>query len=274
MPVSFAQTGRILFGRYQGNQNTIASGVSSSIAGLWASMIDPENFTQSWKVLEPILRGIIDVNYSMSAADAAQYYGLSRSVAGFYGTVVPGAYLNPDYLAVLTNNTGLQKFLDFQDSGRDAATSSRMAMRYLIGNSIRVVLNGGRNTITNAVASDDVALGWERAVEPRTCSYCAMLAASSLLHKTASDAFHAHDNCQCLARVVFRGQSPTNGDLASEWSRTTEGKSGKDAVAAWNQYWSGRSGNGNSVGGTEAQAETTGQGTGNAAVSNQSVQLA
>ena len=261
--------------RYRNNQNMIAQGVSRSIAGMWASIVDPNNFATTWKTLEPIIQGIVDLNHGMSAADAAQYYGLSRSVAGYYGTSVPGAYLNPDYLSVLTRNTGLQKFLSFVGNGYEPAIASKMAMRYLIGNSIRVVLNGGRDTVTNAVANDNGALGWERIVEPRTCSYCSGLAASGGVHKAGTIVFHAHDNCQCLARAVFQGQHSANLALASEWSRETAGKSGKDAVAAWGKYWSGRNGSsGNGGGGTEAQATPTGQGAGNAAVANQQVQLA
>jgi len=245
-PVSDVQTSLMLFRRYQNNQNMIGQRVSYGIVGMWARLVDPDHFSDSWRRLEPVVSGIIDTHYQMSAADAADYYGLSRAVAGFYGHVVPGSALADGYLAGFTKTMGIGQFYHFLDGGHGAATASRMAMNALRGASVRVVLNGGRETVTKAVAGDDVALGWERIVEPRSCSYCSGLAASGGTHKAASEAFHAHDRCGCLARVIFQGQGSANEDLAAEWAHATAGRSGEAAMTAWSQYWSEKNGNSNS----------------------------
>ena len=171
---------------------------------------------------------------------------------------------------------GAGKFYHFLDGGASAVDASRMALNFLRGSSVRLVLNGGRDTVIGATSSDGVALGWERIVEPASCGYCSGLAGSGGVRKTeASAKFHAHDYCQCLARVVFQGQSTANEALAAEWSRVTSGKSKKVASAAWEEYWSGRNGStGNGSSGAEASPETTGEGSGNAAVVSEPVGLA
>jgi hypothetical protein len=263
----------MLFGRYQNNQTAIGKRATTAIGTFWAQIVDPAHFSDSWTRLEPIVGGIIDTHYQMSAADASNYYGLSRAVAGFYGPTVPGSGLDPEYLSGFTQTMGVGQFYHFLDDGKSAATASRMARTALMGASMRVVMNGGRNTVARAAAGDDVALGWERIIEPRSCGYCSGLAASSGVHKTTSE-FNAHDRCQCLARVVFRGQKPANAELVSDWSRVTAGRSGKAAVEAWDQYWSGINGERSrehSSSGSEDETTPTVQGAGNAPVEVQPV---
>jgi hypothetical protein len=65
-----------------------------------------------------------------------------------------------------------------------------------------------------------------------------MLAGSEGIVKSYGVKFHAHDSCYCLARSVFKGQQTMNAEIQAEWKSVTAGKQGKDAKAAWNQYWS------------------------------------
>lgn len=261
-----------LYNRYQLNQHAIAQRVLGSIQSVWAQLVNPQQFSDSWRRLEPVIQGIIDTHYQMSAADASEYYGLSRAVAGFYGGPIPGSYLDHGYLSHVVNLMGVGQFFHFLDSGSDAITASTQAQKAMSGSAVRVVLNGGRNTVTRAASRDNIASGWERIVEFGSCGYCSRLAASSGIHKAEADAFHAHDGCQCLARVVFRGQESANAGLVSDWTRVTAGQSGKAAVKAWDQYWSERNGStGNSSSGTEAQTASSGQGPGDATVEVQQV---
>jgi hypothetical protein len=275
IPVSDKQASDLLFSLYQGHQKMIAARVSAAIGSFWLSMIDPAYFGDTWNRFSPVVRGIIDTHYQMCAADASNYYGLSRAVAGFVGPTVPGSNLGSGYLETLTDKAGKGSFYRQVDSGKTVAVASDMARRGLMGASMRVVLNGGRNTVTNAAAGDDVAIGWERIVESSPCAYCAMHAASGGVRKEQSSSFRAHDHCTCLARVVFRGQDSANTDLAGQWAKTTAGQTGKAAVAAWNQYWSEKNGsNGNGGGGAEAAPASTGEGAGDAPVEVQPVGLA
>jgi hypothetical protein len=267
IPVPDRQASNLLFSMYQGHQKMIAARASAAIGGFWSSMIDPAYFNDTWNRLSPIVRGIIDTHYQMSAADASNYYGLSRAVAGFYGGPIPGSNIGGRHLEALTDKAGRESFYRQLDSGKPAAVASEMARRGLMGISVRVVLSGGRNTVTNAAIGDPNAIGWERILEQNSCSYCSGLAASAGVRKAMGDKFDSHDRCGCLARVVFKGQQGVTEGLNAEWQKATKGLTGKGAEAAWRQYWSERDGSSrDSGGGTEAQTTSTGEGAGDAPV--------
>lgn len=274
LPIDASQASAMLFSRYQHNQGVIAQHVTDSVQAMWTQMVDPLHFSDSWRRLGPVVQGIIDTHYQMSAADASQYYGLSRAVAGFHGPTVPGSNIDQGYLSHVVNVMGNGQFYHFLKDN-EAADASALARDALSGSAVRLVMNGGRNTVTRAASHDPISMGWERIIEHQSCDYCSRLAASSGLHKAASEVFHAHDDCQCLARVVFHGQASANTDLAGQWAMATRGKTGKAANAAWNQYWSEKSGStGNGSGGAEAAPAPTGEGASDAPVQDQQVQLA
>jgi hypothetical protein len=271
LPISDSQSSALLFGRYHNNQGVIAQHVTDSIKAMWTQIVDPYHFSDSWRRLEPIVEGIVDTHYSMSSADASQYYGLSRASIGLLGGNVPSGNIDQGYLSHVVNVMGNGQFYHFLKN-EEAPNASVMARDALSGSAVRLVMNGGRNTVIQAAHHDPVAMGWERIIEPKSCDYCSRLAASSGIHKATSEVFHAHDDCQCLARVVFAGQSSANAELAVQWQKATAGKSGNAANAAWSQYWSENSGsNGNGGGEPEAQTAPTGEGAGNAPVEVQQV---
>jgi hypothetical protein len=240
LPLSDEQSSLALFARYRDHQYMIGHRVEAAIAGIWARMIDPARFNESWHRTEPVIMGVVDTHYGMSAADAAEYYTLSRAVAGFFGRAVPNVQLRPDYLSTVVNAMAAGQFFHFLGTGDEAPVASGKAMDALQGAGVRLVMNGGRDTVTTAASFDYNAQGWERIMESdkRACDYCSMLAGSSGVHKSFGDRFHAHDRCYCLARTVFNGQQSYNADIQGEWKSATAGKSGKAAVAAWKQYWS------------------------------------
>jgi hypothetical protein len=272
LPVPAGQSSALLFGRYRGNQYAIGHRVEAAIGGLWAQMIDPAHFNDSWHRLEPLISGIVDTHHDMSAADAAEYYSLSRAVAGFYGATVPGVTLSDEYRSHVINVMGVGQFFHFLGDGDDAPTASVKALDALKGASSRLVMNGGRDTVLKAASSDDNSLGWERILESdhKACNYCSMLTGSTGVQKESAARFHAHDSCYCLARSVFNGQQSVNAGIQAEWKSVTTGKQGKAATAAWNQYWSEKDvgpERGSSTGTAQEEA-------GNAAVGAESERLA
>ena len=266
MPVEESRT--YLFNRYKSNQYMIGKRVEGSIRGVWMSGIHPDMFSDSWKQVEPIMNGVVDVHHMMSMGDAAEYYHVSRAVAGYSGRSAPGVRLGDSYRTHVINVMGVGQFFHFLNGGDDADTASARALDALVGAGVRLVLNCGRDTVKLASSYDDSAIGWERIIEADSCDYCAMLAGSGNVAKSTSR-FHAHDSCYCLARAVFRGQQSVNNEIHQEWQQVTAGKTGKGAEAAWNQYWSGK-------GGTQRTTaeEPTIQGTGNASIPAERVGLA
>src|SRR5215469_4084762 len=169
LPVAAAQAGVMLFTRYQNNQMLIGQRVSSAIIGFWNQYVDPTQFSNSWRILQPLVSGIVDTHHQMSAADASNYYGLSRAVAGFYGATVPGVRIDSDYLNHVVNVMGNGQFYHHLKTN-DELDASWLARDALAGASLRLVMNGGRDTVTRASVGDEVASGWERIVEAEPCS--------------------------------------------------------------------------------------------------------
>jgi hypothetical protein len=221
---------------YRNTQQAIATRAALAIYNLWMRLIDPEHFSDTWKNYNPVVNGIIDTHYRMTAANAAQYYTASRVVAGNPHIAVPAVRLDQDYLNKETNIMGPGQFYHFLKEN-DADTSSGMARDALRGAGARIVMNGGRDTVTKATASDHLARGWERVIEPGACGFCAMLAGRGAVYKESTVDFRAHDHCHCTARAVFIGQESINKDLSDQWASATKGTHGKAAIAAWNRHW-------------------------------------
>ena len=226
---------QLLLNRYQNNQHAVAARVAAAIRQLWARLFDPAN-PQSWEQLEPLLTGIVTQHYNATAADAAQYYSASRVVAGNTFLRVPGVKPDEQYINKVLNIMGPGMFAHYaKDNPPD--NSATMAGDGLAGAATRLVLAGGRDTVTGTAPHDPMAKGWERVIEPGACGFCAMLAGRGAVYKESTVNFRAHDHCNCVARAVFIGQQSINTGLSEEWGKATAGTRGKAAIAAWNKYW-------------------------------------
>lgn len=265
LPVSDALAGNYLLSYYRNTQQQIATRAAVAIDNLWNRIISPERFSDTWKTFNPVVNGIIDTNHTLTAANAAQYYSNSSVLNGNPYYPVPGVRLDQDYLDRETNMMGPGQFYHFLGNGEDPVTASGMARDALRGAGIRLIMNGGRETVTQAASLDDRAKGWERVIEPGACSFCAMLAGRGAVFKAATVNFRAHDHCHCVARAVFQGQESINTDLSNQWAEVTRGKRGKNARAAWESHWSSRN--------VEPKQGTptaiAGQGPGHAAIAGQ-----
>jgi hypothetical protein len=161
------------------------------------------------------------------------------------------------YIHHVTDAMGPGQFYNFLPN-YEADQASGMARDALRGASTRMVMMGGRDTVTNAVHLDSMADGWERVIEPGACGFCAMLAGRGAVYKERTVGFRAHDHCHCIARAVFVGQKSINQDLSQEWGKATAGTRGKDALAAWNKYWENRNGGRQPESATAASVQRTG----------------
>jgi hypothetical protein len=69
----------------------------------------------------------------------------------------------------------------------------------------RLALQGGRDTIEQAVMRDPSALGWARVASANACGFCAMLASRGPVYKEETVDFEAHDHCTCGSEPVYEG---------------------------------------------------------------------
>ena len=165
----------------------------------------------------------------------------------------------------MTDAMGPGKFFHYLSVDNPADNASIMARDGMRGASARMVMMGGRDTVTQATHIDPVATGWERVIKPGACGFCAMLAGRGAVYKESTVDFRAHDHCECIARAVFRGQESINADLSSEWGKATAGYRGKAAIREWNKYWEARNG------GSQGTEAASGQRSGIAAITDESV---
>lgn len=110
---------------------------------------------------------------------------------------------------------------------------------------VRHAQAGGRQTIFDNSAKDEVALGWVRVTRAKPCAFCAMLASRGLQYRSfkegsfdESDArftgdgnAKVHDSCACSLKPVYSGQDPLvarTEKFAEMW--TMWGAGGGDAV--------------------------------------------
>jgi len=260
-----SQNGQILLNYYQVSQQAIAQHAVDLIFHAWDSYINYEHFMKGWDLASDLIKTIITGYYEASSAHGAEYYANARALEGFRPITIPGAILDDEQLDKVTQAMGPGSFFSHLNNDNDAQAAGVMARDDLGGASARLVMNGGRATVTNAAVNDTFSEGWERVIEPKSCAFCAMLAGRGAVYKESTVDFRAHDRCHCVARPVFRGQTSVNTGLSDEWAKATNGKKGSAAIAAWDQYWSDKnveSINSNPQEPTEARA-------GNAALAGQ-----
>jgi hypothetical protein len=256
--------GQLLLHHYQTSQQAIARQVAQDVNDTWRKYVNHEKFMDSWGAVNELIQNSINSYFNAAEAASARYYASSRVVQGFGHIDVPGITLDPHYLDSVMQIMGPGQFFNHLENNADAEIASNMTRDGMQGSAARLVLNGGRNTITNVATQDQAAEGWERVIEPGACSFCAMLAGRGGVYRESTVDFRAHDHCHCVARPVFKGQQSMNQGLSEAWGRETKGTSGADARAAWDKYWRGQSSN------VESQqrhaTEAQGEGAGHAAV--------
>src|SRR4249919_2676587 len=165
MPLSAEMSGQVLLHSYSQAQQSIAMRAAMAVVGMWNRMISPDHFNDGWKMLGPLINGIISTHYEATAANAAQYYVHSRVISGFDHMTVPGQNPDMSYIDHVTDAMGPGQFYNLLPD-HDAELASGMARDALRGASTRMVMMGGRDTVTHAALIDPVARGWERLIEP------------------------------------------------------------------------------------------------------------
>jgi hypothetical protein len=222
---------------YQDSQTAIGNYVTGAVQAMWDAHIDPENFASSWRDLGPIMKILVAQHYTGSAAQAAEYYRNLRVTNGLGRPRLFSAPLDVGHLSrVVGSVAGGEFYHQVSTRKSDTQHASTSARNKLARAANRFAMLGGRNTVTQAVAQDPEATGWDRLLSPGACSSCASLAARGPF-KPGVTAFRAHDSCHCLASPVFRGSGPANPELIQAWNQVAGGISGKDARAAWEEYW-------------------------------------
>jgi hypothetical protein len=126
---------------------------------------------------------------------------------------------------------GLDKQLDAIDDSKPATEVDELRDKAravsgakAAGQAGRMVMDGARDTILDAVHKDPRAIGWARVSDGDPCHFCAMLLSREVFYKSKKSATRAiygdgmefHPNCGCTAIEVFSQDQYDNSDLFRE----------------------------------------------------------
>ncbi|WP_263729969.1 hypothetical protein [Cellulomonas sp. SG140] len=124
----------------------------------------------------------------------------------------------------------LTKKLDELDTTQPADTvdKARQDARDVTGAEVaatadRIVRDGGRNAVFEAIAKDPKAIGWARVSDGNPCHFCAMLISRGAVYKSEKSAKFAiygdgdkyHNNCGCTVVPIFN-KGDDNGEAFAE----------------------------------------------------------
>lgn len=192
--------GRRLTEQHRILQRRLAALTVAQMRQLWR-LLDPENLPASSEDWLTATVAMIERNHAASAALSARYFVQFRQTEVRDGAfqLPPAPILNREQATTSLTVTGISRVAQ----GKAAVDTAAAA-------AVRLVLNGGRGMLVDAVEADPVALGWIRVTDGDPCAFCALLASRGPTFKSRGSAgFQAHDSCACTAEPVY--------DRNTEW---------------------------------------------------------
>lgn len=225
------------------------AGSLQGLLRLW-DIIDVENLAGTIDTFARAAALLAGEGFDQSALAAANYYSLFRRVEGVGALAVPPATRTPAEVMISTlRGAALSGIIDARKAGMDIGRAKTQGFVRTAGELAKLVLTGGRMTITNAVANDRKALGWARATTGDPCTFCRTLASRGPVYKTEKSAdFETHGHCACTPEPVYRGDPKSIGVVldsakylkeyqqAQEWARASGTMSQDTSNNALNNY--------------------------------------
>lgn len=172
------------------------------VLSIWPAF-DITDIDRTWPAVQSALTALVWLRHRDSAAVAARYYRQARSAAGVTGSAPIQIATPPpvEQLAVSLTHVGPVGAKKLLAAGRKDTAAQTLVK--VSGTVSRLVLNGGRETLTNTIATDRRARGYERVTSGNACDFCSMLASRGAVYGEESGSFEAHDHCSCTAEPVF-----------------------------------------------------------------------
>jgi hypothetical protein len=164
---------------------------------------NPDDIAGSWPAVQEALTALIWLRHSESSALAANFYRASRYGAGITGDA-PIELAAPPPLEQLDASLGfVGRFMPSKQAALGRRNVGDVALVAVTGAVTRLVLQGGRRTLTGTIRADRNATGYRRITSGDACTFCQMLASRGAVYKRDTVDFDAHDHCGCSAMPVF-----------------------------------------------------------------------
>lgn len=234
--------GRRLTQVHRSAQLTLRAAVIRDLLLLWRSFdpADPDSYAEFAQLAGILIR----LRYADSVGLASAYYRQFLQAEGIASRVLPlpappldDAQINAALFA--TGFAGTRRALRL---GFPVRAARDQGFVLASGAASRLVLNGGRDTITGTVATDGLVTGWQRVTSGDPCAFCAMLASRGPVYRESTVGFSAHDHCSCYPEPFHHDSEwpAANQQFRNLWNETTRGLGGRDAVNAFRAAIEGR----------------------------------
>lgn len=181
-------------------QLAVRARVLLELKALWPAM-DWTNLDKTYPAWAVAVAAIVAKHRATSTSLAASYLQAFRAAAGISGTakIVLAEPVPADQLDTVLKVTAVYAAKSATKRGVSAEQAMAAAFVTSSGAISRLVLGGGRDTITSTLKADRRATGWERVTSGNPCKFC-----SDLAGHPSSTSFQAHDGCGCSAEPVYR----------------------------------------------------------------------
>ena len=178
--------------------------VQAQLLAVWPvlSLDDIDGTREQW--LTEALALVLD-GAATSAQIAARYYQTFRQVE--IGEPAPPSVAeiraapNPAQATVTLDLAGPVALK--QAISRGSQAPKRDALARMVGDSQRLVLNGGRSTLASQVHTDQRGRAYARVTSGKACAFCLMLASRGAMYTKDTGDFDAHGTCACSVEPQF-----------------------------------------------------------------------
>lgn len=146
---------------------------------------------------------LVSKNRRTSSGLAAAYLRAFRVASGLSGDVrivVPP--MAPEQFTTSLRVTSLVAAKKSAANLVDPRVAMTNALTLAAGEMVRLVLNGGRETVNQTIRNDSAARGWMRVLGTGGCDFCKDLAGRVYPRDNAD--FEAHGKCGCTSEPVYR----------------------------------------------------------------------
>jgi hypothetical protein len=172
---------------------------------------------------------LVQSRRSVSAGLAVDYYQAFRFAEGESGTVSfpASTRVDPERVQTSLRVTAREQVRRSLAAGFPPQAAMQTAFVTTSGAVTRHVLDGGRQTLLDAIREDNQAFGYERITDGAPCDFCAMLGSRGAVYKSeATGGFRSHDHCGCTVAPRLLGDefmTPRNRRFHELWNESTRG---------------------------------------------------
>lgn len=239
--------GAQLTAAHRAAQLALRAGSLRRLLQLWRG-VDPTNLSNTIEPFAQAAALLAGTGFEESGGIAARYYRLFRTAEGVPGpgpSTILARRPGIEVVAGDLRGAALRGIIDARKAGLAPAPAKTQGFIRVAGALGKLILTGGRRTITDTAARDPQAVGYSRVTSGDPCAFCRMLAGRGAVYKTEKAAdFEAHGNCACGVETLFRGGAPTEQSVlyakewkdAKTWARENDISSAGTANPALNIY--------------------------------------